>query len=164
MADVEVRVLFRITAEDVETLIDRQPTSEELASIEKALPHSSIPEALAVVVASICEHAREPLLDGEAALARATARGVGWGPEEQEAAQAEGWDVFENDEEGRVPFEICRIDFPSDHGLPFDEPKFESDEAVVEALVERAGNGDVLARKALDFVALVNTGTPYSRG
>jgi hypothetical protein len=80
--------------------------------------------------------------------------GLWWTDEDQVAAQAQGWDVFEHPSPDGSPygahFEINHLEQPGD----FAYSKVRDDEALVEALV---------ARSSQDELALMNTGSPYFR-
>lgn len=75
-----------------------------------------------------------------------------WNYDDQHAALAEGWDIFECRDNEHEPFELCRLDVPSDHEVGYDEPKFEDDINAWQHVIERATAGSALHNKALGFL------------
>ncbi len=77
---------------------------------------------------------------------------IDWTYDDQLAALAEGWDIFEVRDSEHEPFELSRLDTPSDHDVGYDEPKFDDDINAWQHVIERAMAGSVLHNKALAFL------------
>jgi hypothetical protein len=77
-----------------------------------------------------------------------------WSEQDNKAAMAEGWAVFEIGGTTNAPlFDIQRIDDPEAAGLPFENPKFASDtEAWVHVVVLAKLYNSDLHKRALAFV------------
>lgn len=77
---------------------------------------------------------------------------IDWTRDDQDAALLEGWDIFQCGDTEHEPFELCRLDFPGDAGMPFADALFEDDINAWDHVIERATAGSALHNKALAFL------------
>jgi hypothetical protein len=81
-----------------------------------------------------------------------------WTPEDQLAAQRQGWDIFDCEGSADGRWQLQAIAAPSDHPhLDYDEPKFPGDKEAAAFVREQALKGDPLAKKAIEFLVAVDS-------